>query len=98
VKSPTSLVKAFFLSFLGSEDPTESVARDGDLRLKNAFGSKMCWNLLMCGGILFASTEVVHRSRLDFPLHFDIGNIWQIRMGKKYASARRLPPAALLEC
>jgi len=34
------------------------------------FGWKICWNLQMCGGILFTSTEVVHRPRSDSSLYF----------------------------
>jgi len=34
----------------------------------------------MLRGILLASTEVGHRPRSDPPPHFDIRNIWQIRM------------------
>jgi len=33
-------------------------------------------------GILFATSEVMHRPRSDCPLHFDISNIWQIRTAK----------------
>ena len=54
--------------------------------LKNVCGRKVCWNLPMRGGILFASTEVVHRHRFDSRLHFDIRNIWQIRTQKQNAS------------
>ena len=43
-----------------------------------------------------ASTEVVHRPKSPSPLHFDIWNIWQIRSGKSFPSARRLLSAALL--
>ena len=58
--------------------------RGGDFRIKNVFGRKICRNLPgpMRGGILFASTEIVHQPRLDSPLHFDIGHTWQIRMEK----------------
>jgi len=49
--------------------------RGGDFRLKNVFGRKFCWKLPMHCGILFASTEVVHRPRSGSPLHFDIRNI-----------------------
>jgi len=48
-------------------------------------------NLALHSGILFACTEVMHRPRSDSPLHFDTRNTSQIRMGKKNASARRLP-------
>jgi len=34
-------------------------------------------------GILFAIAEVVHRPRSNFLLHFDIGNMQQIRTEKK---------------
>jgi len=44
-----------------------------------------------------ASPEVGRRPRSDFPLHFNSQNIYQIRMETSNASARRLPPAALLE-
>ena len=33
-------------------------------------------------GIFFASPEVMHRPRSDYPLHFNIGNIKQIRTEK----------------
>jgi len=56
--------------------------RSVDFRLKNVFRRKICRNLPMRGGILFASIEVVHRPRSDSPLHFDIRNIWQIRTQK----------------
>jgi len=51
----------------------------------------------LCGRILFASTEVIHTPRFDFPLHFDIQNTYQFRMEKINAIARRLLPATLLE-
>jgi len=35
--------------------------------------------LALCSRILFASTEVMHTPRSDFPLHVDIKNIEQIR-------------------
>ena len=69
----------------------------GDFRLQNVFGHKICRILPMRGGILFASTDVVHRPRCDSTLYFDIRNTWQIRTPKYNASARRLPPAALLQ-
>jgi len=49
--------------------------RVGEFRSKNVFGHKIRQNLLMSSSILFASTEVVHRPRFYFPLHFDIWNI-----------------------
>jgi len=36
----------------------------------------------LCRRIVFANPEVVHRPRSDSPLHFEIGNIWQIRTEK----------------
>jgi len=48
-------------------------------------------------GILTAITEVVQRPRSDCTLHFDLCNIWQIRMEKLNSSARRLLPATMLE-
>jgi len=50
-----------------------------------------------CSDILFASTEVVHRPRSDFPPHFDVRNTYQIRMENQIASARRLLPADTFE-
>jgi len=46
---------------------------------------------------LFASTKKLHRRRSQFPLHFHIRNILQIRSEKSFFSARRLLSAALLE-
>jgi len=51
----------------------------------------------LCGRIFSASTEAMRRPSSDFPLHFDIKNIYQIRTEKENASARRLLPATLLE-
>jgi len=42
--------------------------------LKNVFDRKICQDLRMRSSILFASTEVVHRPKSGFPLHFDIRN------------------------
>jgi len=50
-----------------------------------------------CGRILFASTEVMHTPRSNFPLHIDIKNIYQILTKKQKASAQRLLLATLLE-
>jgi len=55
----------------------------GEFRLNNVFGRKICWNSLMCSGILFASTEIVQRPRSDFSLHLDLKNIWQIVIRQK---------------
>jgi len=52
--------------------------------------------LALCGCILFASTQVMHTPKSDFPLHIDIKNIYQIRTEKQNASARCLLPATLL--
>jgi hypothetical protein len=70
--------------------------RSADFRLKNVFDSKKIRKLALRSGILFASPEVGHRCRSDSTLHFDLQNIYQIRMEKQNASARRLPAAALL--
>jgi len=58
--------------------PCHIFQRDGDNRLKNAFGRKIRRNSPLCGGIAFASPEVVHRPKSDSPQHFDIRNIFQI--------------------
>jgi len=65
---------------------------------KNVFGRKIRQNLPMRGGILLASTALVYRPRLMFPLHFDMDNMWQIRTEKSNACALCLRPADLLEC
>jgi len=49
------------------------------------------------GCIPFASTEVMRTPRSDFPLHIDVKETYQIRMGRFDASARRLLSATLLE-
>jgi len=51
----------------------------------------------LCGRIFFASTEIMHAPKSNFPLHFDIENIHQICTGKLNDSAQRLLPATLLE-
>ena len=71
--------------------------RGAGFRLKNVFGRKFCRKSELRSRILFASPEVVHRSRLDSLLHFDPQNICQIRIEKQNASARRLLPADMLE-
>ena len=40
---------------------------------------------------------IVHRTRSDYPLHFDIRNIEQIRMENEFPIAQRLLPADKLE-
>jgi hypothetical protein len=47
----------------------------------------------------YASTQKMHRSRSRSALHFDNGNIYQIRMEKQFPSAGRhgLLPAEMLE-
>ena len=56
--------------------------RGGDFRLAKKFGRKICRNLPMLRGILFTSTEIMHRLRSNCPLHFDTTDIWQIRKQK----------------
>ena len=51
----------------------------------------------LCGCILFAITEVMHRPRDDSPLQIDIRNKYQICMEKQKAGARCLLPATLLK-
>ena len=68
-----------------------------DFRFKNVFGRRIRPKSALCSCILFASTEIMHRPRSEFPVHFDIKNIYQIRAGKQNASARRLLPATLFE-
>jgi len=46
--------------------------------------------LALCGRFLFASTEVMHTPRSNFPLHIDMKNIHQIRTEKRNARARPL--------
>ena len=60
--------------------------------------SKRVWpqKLPLRRGILFASTEVMCRPKSNSPLHFDIENISQHRTEKENASARCLPPTAML--
>jgi len=53
-----------------------------DFWFLNVFGCKIRRKLALRSGILFASTERVHIPRSDFPLHFDIRNIQQIRTKK----------------
>jgi len=48
-------------------------------------------------GSLYASTQKVHRSRSQSPLHFDIWNIWQIRSENSFSSALRLLPEDMFE-
>jgi len=64
------------ISILGNRIPL----RIGEFRLKNVFGRKICRKSPPCSRILFARTEVVHRSKCDSPLHFDIWNISHIRI------------------
>ena len=49
--------------------------------VNNVFGRKICQMLALRSRIPFASLspEVVHRPRLNSPLHFDPKNIYQIR-------------------
>jgi len=56
--------------------------RGGEFRLNQRVWPQICRTLPVRGGILFASTEVVHRPRSNSSLHFDIRNIWQICMRK----------------
>jgi len=49
--------------------------RSADFRFLNVFGRKIRQNLPLHSGILFASSEVMHRPRSHSPLHFDKGNI-----------------------
>jgi len=56
------------------------------------------WKAPLRSKPLFASTQKVHRPRSQSPLHFDTEIIQQIRSLKLLSSARRLLPAALLEC
>jgi len=64
---------------------------------KNVFWSRKNRILPLRCGSPNASTEVVHSSRSQSPLHFDMRNIQQIRSGKQFPSARRLLSAAFLE-
>jgi len=49
--------------------------RSADFRFLNAFGRKIRRKSALRSGILFASTEVMHRPRPDSSLHFNISNI-----------------------
>jgi len=50
-----------------------------DFRFKNVFGHRIRQKSALRSLILFASTEVMHRPRSDFPLHFDVKKIYKIR-------------------
>ena len=54
-------------------------------------------NLAKRSGSLFASTQKVNRFKYQSPLHFDIGNIWQICLENNSPSARCLLPADMHE-
>ena len=56
--------------------------RSTDFRFLNVFGRNIHRKSVLRSGILFASTEVMHRPRSDSSLHFDMRNIWQVRTGK----------------
>jgi len=58
---------------------------NADFRFKNVFGRRICRKSALCSRILFPSTEVMCRPCSDFPLHFDIKNIYQIRTEKENA-------------
>jgi len=68
-----------------------------DFRFKNVFDRRIRRKSALRSRILFASTEIMHTPRSDFPLHFNIENKHQIRTEKQNASARHLLPATLLE-
>ena len=53
-----------------------------DFRFKNVFGRRIRWKSALRSRNLFASTEVMQRPWSDFPLHFDIEHIYQIRIEK----------------
>jgi len=53
-----------------------------NLRFENVFGLKFRGKSALRSSILFARPKLMHRPRTDFPLHFDIRNIYQICMGK----------------
>jgi len=71
--------------------------RSGGFWKKTCFARRRNQNLALRSGSLFASTQKVQRPTSQFPLHFDIRNKWQIRLGKQFCSARRLLPADMLE-
>jgi len=49
--------------------------RSADFQYENVFGRKIHRKSALRSGLLFASTEVMHTHRSDFPLHFDSRNI-----------------------
>ena len=49
--------------------------RSANFRFQNVFGRKIRQNSPLRSGIFFASPEVMHRPRSEYPLHFDIGDI-----------------------
>jgi len=53
-----------------------------EFRFKNVFGRKIRRKSALRSRILSASTEVKHRLGSYSPLHFNIKNIYQIRMEK----------------
>ena len=46
-----------------------------DFRFYNVFGRKIRRKSALRSGILFASTEVMHRPRSYSPIHFDVRNM-----------------------
>jgi hypothetical protein len=55
---------------------------NADFLFESVFGRRIRRKLALRGCIPFASTEVMHTPRSDFPLHFDFKNIYQIRTEK----------------
>jgi len=51
--------------------PKREPLRNGDFRKKTCFARRKNRNLALRSGILFASTQKVHRPRSQHPLHFD---------------------------
>jgi len=53
------------------------------IRFENVFGCRIRRKSALRSRIFFASTEVLHTLRSDFPLYFDIKDTYQIRTEKK---------------
>jgi len=73
--------------------------RGGNFRFKNVFGRKNRRKLPLRSGILLACSEVVHKPRSDFPLHFDIRNTYtKLRLSRlisKFFQKIRFEPSQL---
>jgi len=68
-----------------------------DFRFKSVIGRRIRWKSALRSRILFKSTKVMHRPRSNFPLHFDIENIYHKFVRKNKMLAPGVFPATLLE-